>query len=584
MQSSESLALMVSTWISLIAPPDSIRGRFALGIPATIFPDQGGWSKGIILRKPMQPASVLDAPPRPGAVRMAELMGAFSIASDLAFGYQLEDSIRSCYVAMRLAEAMKLPEAEQRTVFYTALLKDAGCTCYTSQLASFWAMDEIQARKDVLVYGEGASALAYIAWVRNNVAAEQPLKARLGHYANVFMRTPKVMADGFATSCEVAVRVATRLGMPPDIQDAVLNLWEQWDGKGFPSGRRGEELPISARVVQVSFIAVPIYRRYGKDGVAEFTRSQSGRFLDPAVAEAFSEIAGEDDFWAGVESNAIWADVLALEPESDLTWVSESKLDDLSLAMADYIDLKSPYVAAHSRRVARISEQIATLLGATAAEIALTRRAALSHDLGLVGVPSYTLNRPPDQLSRTEQEQMRLHPYHAERLLAAVPIVAPWAALVGAHEEHVDGSGYFRGLKGRDIPLGARIIAVADRVDELTHDAPGQPAMELTAAVDVLAAEAGTRLDEEVVAAVRRCLGAGAAPARTPAELPAGLTTREVEVLRLASQGLTRRQIGQRLSITENTVRHHLEHIYGKTETKTRVAATLFAMEHDLLP
>jgi HD-GYP domain-containing protein (c-di-GMP phosphodiesterase class II) len=293
----------------------------------------------------------------------------------------------------------------------------------------------------------------------------------------------------------------------------------------------------------------------------------------------------DDEFWGGLESASIWEDVLAMEPESPLTWTDDSKVDDLAFALADFIDLKSPFVASHSRRVARIAEQVATVAGCSREEATVVRRAALTHDLGLVGVPSYTLDKADDRLTHAERELLRLHSYHGERILASVPAVAPLAAIVGGHHERFDGSGYFRGLKGRGIPLGARVVAVANRLDELTHDEPGRIALSIEDALTVLGRESGGSLDGEIVAAVRRSLGA--VPIISPpaeAQWPSGLTDREVEVLRLASKGLTRKQIGDQLTITENTVRHHIEHIYEKTGTTTRVAATLFAMEHNLLP
>ena len=78
------------------------------------------------------PSTQPGAAPAPGSIRTAQLLGAFSVASDFAFGFQLEDSIRSCYVALRLATSLGLSDEERATVFYTTLMKDAGCTCWTA--------------------------------------------------------------------------------------------------------------------------------------------------------------------------------------------------------------------------------------------------------------------------------------------------------------------------------------------------------------------------------------------------------------------------------------------------------------------
>jgi DNA-binding CsgD family transcriptional regulator len=170
-------------------------------------------------------------------------------------------------------------------------------------------------------------------------------------------------------------------------------------------------------------------------------------------------------------------------------------------------------------------------------------------------------------------------------LAAVVPLVA-------AHHERPDGRGYYRGLVGQQIPLGARIIAVADTYDELTHDAPGRGALAPEAALQRMRAEAGTGLDAGCLEALAVAVGGGAEGGGGTVALgarsarrqwPAGLTDREVEILRLVARGQSRKELAGALHLSEHTVRHHLEHIYGKLGVGTRVGATLFAVEHDLL-
>jgi len=131
--------------------------------------------------------------------------------------------------------------------------------------------------------------------------------------------------------------------------------------------------------------------------------------------------------------------------------------------------------------------------------------------------------------------------------------------------------------------MGARIIAVADRFDELTHDLPGSPALELEPAVDRLREEAGTGLDPTVVHLLAEEIGAPRRLSSARAARPAGLTEREVEVLRLLGRGMKRQEVARALVVSDATARHHLEHIYDKIGTSTRVGAVLFAMEHGLL-
>jgi HD-GYP domain-containing protein (c-di-GMP phosphodiesterase class II) len=390
---------------------------------------------------------------------------------------------------------------------------------------------------------------------------------------------PLVVADAITSTATVARRISTRLGMPEAVVEATHHLFEQWDGNGAPSGLEGAEIPVVSRIVLPTFFVIPVNRVHGRQRALDAVRRCSGSVFDPEVVDALEALAGSEEFWSGLEGERIQERVLAMEPDSDLSEVGDERIDDIAFAFADFIDLKSRFAAAHSRRVAKIAEQLARLLGCAGEAVTAIRRAALMHDLGLVEVPSYSLEKADDDLSEAERERYRLHPYHGERILKRVPALAPFAEMVGNHQERVDGSGYFRGLRGNNISLGARIIAVADRLDELTHDAPGHEAVEVKQALAELEADKG--LDREVVAVLRAAMGEAARRPQT--QRPAGLSQREVEVLLLAARGLTRAQIGAALKITENTVRHHLEHIYDKTGTTTRVGATMFALENGLL-
>ena len=510
---------------------------------------------------------------------MGELLSAFAFASDLAFGLQLEDSLRSCYLATRLAERMGLSEDERLTAYYTALLKDAGCTSWTSELARFWRTDEISARRELMVFADRTTYAGLEAWMYQHVAPDLPFPARQSVFNEVLAGMPQVLADAITNTAEVAGRIARRLGMPPAVQQATHHLFEQWDGNGAPAGLRDGEIPIVSRVVLPTFIVIPVDRVHGREPAVAAIQRGRGSTFDPAVVDAIAELAGSDEFWASLTGEGIRERVLAMEPRSALADVGEERIDDVALAFADFTDLKSRFAPAHSRRVARVAERLALHMGCAPEAAIQIRRAALMHDLGLVAIPSFSLEKGEGQLSDSEWEQYRLHPYHGERILKRVPALAPFAEMLGNHQERVDGSGYYRGLGGANISLGARIIAVADRFDELTHEAPGRSALELTDALTSLESDPG--FDRRIVGALRQALGERSS---APGEhWPAGLTRREVEVLRLAARGMTRAQIGTTLQITENTVRHHLEHIYDKTGTSTRVAATLFAIESGLL-
>jgi ATP/maltotriose-dependent transcriptional regulator MalT len=179
-------------------------------------------------------------------------------------------------------------------------------------------------------------------------------------------------------------------------------------------------------------------------------------------------------------------------------------------------------------------------------------------------------------------ERVRLHPYLSERVLGRCTGLLPVATLAGAHHERLDGSGYHRGSSTAQLPSPARLLAAADVWTALGEDRAHRRARTPAEARDVLWAEVTAgRLDGSAAEAVLAAAGHGDRRPRAPR--PAGLSEREVQVLRLIACGSSNREVGRQLSISAKTVGHHVGHIYAKIGVTTRPAAALFAMEHDLL-
>ena len=524
--------------------------------------------------------------PEGNAIRTADVLGAFSLASDLATGLHMEHGARACYIGMHIAQEMELSLDQRTDLYYAELLKDAGCTAYTSQLAGSWMADELAAKRDLAFFRNVRNPVDVFSWLLQYVAQGASFPTRATHIMDFLVKGRSFMKEGFESTCQVAGRIAQRLGMPQTVQDALVQVFEQWDGHGMPYGIKSDAIPIISRIVLVTSFLEVFHRVDGRDATKQVALARRGKAFDPSVVDAFLSVAQKESFWTGLEQERVWDTVLSMEPEqSPLQYMTAGKLTDVALALADYADLKSPFQTGRSRRVADLAELIARRMGLPEPETARIYLAALVHDIGIVAVPSFVLNKSPDTLTEAEREQVRLHPYHSERILSKVPALGPIVPLVAAHHEQMDGHGYFRGIRGSQIPLGARIIAVADQFDQLTHDAPEHPAMGLEVALDLMTNDVGSGLWPEAFQALVEELGGAARPSAKArhSQWPAGLTDREVEVLRLAAKGLSRRQIGGRLFVTEGTIRSHLEHIYGKIGVSTRSTASLFAMEHGLL-
>ena len=169
------------------------------------------------------------------------------------------------------------------------------------------------------------------------------------------------------------------------------------------------------------------------------------------------------------------------------------------LGLANALEAKDPYTRGHSERVSRWSRRLGTALGLDPHTVEIVTQAGLLHDLGKIGVPEHVLRRA-GPLDPAEWELMRRHPLIGAGIVAPLEFFEGGALVVRHHHERVDGSGYPDGLAGDRIPVGARVVAVADVWDALTSDRPYRRALSPVAALEHVAREAGRTLDENIVA------------------------------------------------------------------------------------
>jgi DNA-binding CsgD family transcriptional regulator len=160
--------------------------------------------------------------------------------------------------------------------------------------------------------------------------------------------------------------------------------------------------------------------------------------------------------------------------------------------------------------------------------------------------------------------------------------LAPIARIVGQHRERLDGSGYPSGITGDGTSRAARVLGAADSYRAMLEPRPHRTPLTPDEAARELRADARAgRLDPDAVTAVLAAGGHRVARRRTQV---AGLTAREVDVLRLVARGLSNKEIASRLVVTPKTVGNHIEHIYTKIGVSNRAGAALFAMRHGLVP
>jgi putative nucleotidyltransferase with HDIG domain len=174
-------------------------------------------------------------------------------------------------------------------------------------------------------------------------------------------------------------------------------------------------------------------------------------------------------------------------------------------ALADAVDAKDPYTHGHSRRVALYAVAIGKQLDLSPAELADLELASLLHDVGKIGTSEAVLNKP-GKLSPREYEHMKQHVVEGAEIVGHVEAMRKLVPIILHHHERYDGHGYPRGLAGEEIPLGARILAVADAFDAMTSSRPYRPAMSIEQAVEEIKANRGTQFDPSVVDAFLRYL------------------------------------------------------------------------------
>lgn len=504
-------------------------------------------------------------------VRLAELLAALSLTTDLGSGVPFEKGLRTCLIAGALADRLDLDLVEQRSVYQVSLLRALGCTAYATENAARFVDDmAFQAAIKRLDPGDPADfGVRFGAWAGPEM---QPGLAR--RFVEV---APTYGPEAVGANCEVGIVLGRRLGLSDASIAALDDVYERWDGHGFPRGRGGEELALAARVMHVAEQIVFAHYDGGLDAAVANVRTRAGGQLDPEVCEYF--VAQPDEIVAQLDTEDVLASAVGCEPPPART-VRVAELTELCVAFAAFADLKGTYLLGHSTRVAELARAAAARLGLDPSERELVGIAGLLHDIGRAGVSSAVWNRP-GRIGPGDWERVRLHPHWTARILARCPALQAVAPVASADHERLDGSGYHRGLHGSDLPIASRVLAAADAFAAMTADRPHRPALTPDEAAAALLDDARAgRIDSQAAGAVIESAGLP----KPRASWPCDLTDREVDVLRLTAQGMSNREIAERLVVSARTVGHHLARVYDKTGRRTRAGAAVFAIEHNLVP
>jgi HD-GYP domain-containing protein (c-di-GMP phosphodiesterase class II) len=510
-----------------------------------------------------------------GDVRIAELVAMLSYAVDLGLGQPMAHCMRQTVIALRLAELAGASDRELEATYYLGLMMNVYCHADAAEQAQ-WFGDDISLKGDGLDTLEMSTART-ITFLLRRVGSHGSGVARAKRLAAFPVAGMKQVGAFMTTHSTLGSQFARQIGLDDAVSVAIQQAYEQWDGKGYPHHLRGRQICLPTRLVQLASPVEIFSRRKGTAAAVALARRHRGTQFDPAVVDLFCEHAAA--LLDGLDQASDWDAILGAEPTLSRS-VAGPDLDDVLEAMADLVDLKSPYLAGHSRGVANLAAEAARVSGQPADGVAALRRAGLIHDLGRLGVSNAIWDKP-GSLTQADSERVRLHPYLTERMLARVSALDPSREIAARHHERLDGSGYPRGLTAAGLTLPDRLLAAADAYHAMTEPRPHRAPLHPERAFRELRAEVTAgRLDGSAVDAVLTAAG-HRAPARH--SQPGGLTARQVEVLALLARGHSTKEIARQLVVSPKTAANHIEHIYAKLGVSSRAAATLFATQHGLV-
>lgn len=432
-------------------------------------------------------------------VSLSELLSALSHALDLAEGQPLGHTVRSCVIGMRIAESLELSDEDRSALYYALLLKDAGCSSNAARTAALFGSDDRLVKPRMRVVDWHRRIRLAVHAIRS-CATGRGAAERMRHVAAI-ARAGDVTRELIAARGDRGAEIARQLGFPDATTAAIRSLDEHWCGRGYPEGLREERIPILARIAGLAQTVEIFHARGGIADAAQVIRDRRGRWFDPRLADVVLDWQRDRAWWNSLGSDAAYEMVLAAEPEDQTRYVDDRGLDDVAHAFAEIVDSKSPYTYRHSTSVARYARAMAYRTNMDARQVRQLHRAALLHDIGMLGVSNRILDKP-SPLAPEERVELQKHPVHTLTILEHVSAFRGFARVAAFHHERLDGSGYPWGFGSGELDQPARILAVADVYEALVAERPYRSGMPHEDAMLFLRSQRGAKLCSDAIDAL----------------------------------------------------------------------------------
>ena len=444
-------------------------------------------------------------PPSAGQpVTLGEILSALSFALDITEGARPGHSVRSCLLGMRLGKLIGLSDQALADLYYALLLKDIGCSSNSARMAdAFAADDQVVKHHFKFIDREklGKPNREALTFVWDNVAPTSGVWDRLRQIYRMIRAPGNLTAEVIEARCERGAVILNKLGMEIDTCAAVYSLDEHWNGQGLPDHLVAQQIPLLGRICAVAQHLDLFCSEFGPARAMDVLAERSGAWYDPDLVRAAESLHRQGDLWVqclpGSDPDALQAAVLALDPGSS-TALAARDIDLICSGFADVVDSKSPFTFRHSVGTTEVAVLISNAMGLAPDRVDVVRRAALLHDIGMLGVPNTILDRP-GPLTSQEWTTIHHHPLLSQEILSRVGAFREIAVLAGQHHEKLDGSGYPFHLTGEQISIESRILTVADVFSALMESRPYRHDLTPAEIQQQLMQDVPQRLDPEIV-------------------------------------------------------------------------------------
>jgi len=401
-------------------------------------------------------------------ISLSEVVSALSFALDLTEDSRPGHAVRTCLLGMRIAGELGLPADQLSSLYYALLLKDLGCSCNANLLCEMVGGDDRTVKRKVKLEDWRYPSVSGLQLLWEHAVPGQPLFAKSKRVLCLALRRRSFRDDLVRLRCECAANIARKIGLSAATVDAIANLDEHWNGRGYPNRLRGEAVPLLARIVNIAQCLDLFASDHGTAVAIQLARRRSGSWFDPQLVRIARSLASDGRLWQHYGSGMERKAVLDLEPGAVLR-ANEGQIDSMTEAFADVVDAKSPFTYGHSLGVRDAARHIARQMGVAGDRARLIERAALLHDIGKLRVPNTILDKP-GKLDVIEWQVVREHPGLGGEILGRIKPFKELARIVAEHHEKLNGTGYPTGLTGDQLSIESRIVAVADVYAALLED------------------------------------------------------------------------------------------------------------------